>query len=93
MVDKERQDKFRNEARAGIIGSQVEPKGAMRGTWVIEKFSRLTLFGRRHFWRMKSANSEIICQSEGVVNRADRDRTIERMQANAGIARVIEVAK
>jgi uncharacterized protein YegP (UPF0339 family) len=40
-----------------------------------EAFNRLTLFGRRWFFRILAANGEPIAQSEGYRNRADCLRT------------------
>lgn len=54
----------------------------------IEKFTRLTLTGRRHFFRIKGANGEPIAQSEGYVRAKDRDET-----ASLFIARDFEIVE
>ena len=41
----------------------------------IEFFSSLTWKGRRHYFRVRAANGQIIAQSEGYRNAKDRDRT------------------
>jgi hypothetical protein len=43
----------------------------------IETFSRLTLRGRKHFFRIKAANGEPIAQSEGFSRAIDRDATAD----------------
>lgn len=47
-----------------------------RGT-SIETYDRLTLFGRRYFWRAKAANGEIVASGEPYNSPEARDQGIE----------------
>ena len=51
-------------------------------------FRRLTIFGRRWFFHLKSANGEIIMQSEGYFNRADAESIVGKIRQNAAYAKV-----
>jgi hypothetical protein len=47
----------------------------------IEVFSRLTLSGRRWFFRIKAANGKIVAQSESYHNRSDAIETATMLRA------------
>lgn len=51
-------------------------------------FPRLTLFGRRWFFNLKSANGQIVLQSEGYRNRVDAMRTVERIKIEGSQASI-----
>lgn len=56
----------------------------------IEIFSRMTLRGRRWFWRVRAKNGEPIAQSEGYFNRVDAVHTVKSLQAELPYARIAE---
>jgi uncharacterized protein YegP (UPF0339 family) len=45
-------------------------------------YRRLTLAGRRWFWRLRADNNEIIASGEGYVNRRDCLHAVELVQAS-----------
>jgi uncharacterized protein YegP (UPF0339 family) len=53
-------------------------------------YSRLTLFGRRWYWRLRARNNEIIAQGEtnGYRNRGDCVHTVELIRDGALMAPV-----
>ena len=46
----------------------------------IEMFSRLSLRGKRWYFRVRADNGEVIAQSEGYHNRGDARSTAQRMR-------------
>lgn len=93
MNTQDRRKSLKDEARNGIVADIRKDRGApIMSTWTIEKFSRIGLFGRRYYFRIKSGNGEIVAQSEGVVNRTDRDTTMTRMQVNVPTAKIVELS-
>ncbi len=51
-----------------------------------EIFSKRTLRGKRWFFRLRASNHEILCQSEGYVNRIDCIETMRNVRDNAHLA-------
>jgi len=60
---------------------------------VFEVFSRLTLRGRRHYFRMRASNGKIVAQSEGYANEADAVQTIRSIKISARDAIIIKVPR
>lgn len=48
----------------------------------IETFTRMTLFGRRYFFRIKASNGETVAQSEAYNTKQARDHTVQRIIHN-----------
>ena len=57
-----------------------------RFTW--ETFDRLTLFGRRYFFRFVGGNGEKMLQSEPYNRRQDRDDAMYKIRVNARTANI-----
>ena len=59
-----------------------------------EYFRRLTLRGRRWFFRLRATNGQIVAQGDpsGYHNRIDCVKSIQSIMARAGDAEVIEVS-
>lgn len=57
----------------------------------IERYSRLTLFGRRWFFRARGANGEIVATGEPYSSPEARDRGIDAARAVFGVGRVIDL--
>lgn len=57
----------------------------------IERFDRLTLFGRRWFFRARGKNGEIVCPSEPYNSAAARDAGIETAREIFAVGRVVDV--
>lgn len=55
-------------------------------------YSRLTLFGRRWYWRLRAANHEIIAQGEGYVNRLDCVKAVNLVRSTGLDTPVEELA-
>ncbi len=61
----------------------------------IETYSRLTFRGRRHFFRIRHANGQIVAQGDtsGYHNKADMMDTIGNLRNGLHVAPVVQVAK
>lgn len=59
----------------------------------IEIYSRITLRGRRTYFRIKARNGKIIAQSEGYANRADCLQTVHLIQAGARSATIVDISR
>lgn len=46
---------------------------------------------RQYYFRFRAANGEVMVQSEGYNNQADRDRAIVVIRGHASIARTVAV--
>lgn len=57
----------------------------------IEMFSRLTLFGRRHFFRIRAANGETLAQSESYSRRIDALATARSLKSGLAKAGIVDV--
>lgn len=53
-----------------------------------ELFSRITLFGKRYYWRLKAKNNRVIAQSEGYRNKVDALSTVHEIRRNSAYAQV-----
>lgn len=56
-----------------------------------ETYDRMTLRGRRWFFRFRAANGEIMLQSEGYNSAAARDHAIIVIRGKASIGRTVAV--
>jgi len=57
----------------------------MRTDYIVETFSRKPMLKRRqYYFRIKRRNGEVIAQSEGVNNKADRDMIAGPLAARLG---------
>lgn len=65
----------------------------MGSSFDIEVFSRRGLRGRRHYFRCRAWNGEVLCQSEGYHNADDRDDTVQQLKAGFAEAQVVQVAR
>ena len=52
------------------------------GSLKFEMYDRLTLMGRRYFFRVKGGNGEIVVQSEGYTRRESAMHTIQLLRQN-----------
>jgi uncharacterized protein YegP (UPF0339 family) len=56
----------------------------------VELFRRITIAGRRWYFRVRARNGKIIVQSEGYRNRTDAVQTINLLKAGLPMARLFE---
>lgn len=56
----------------------------------VEIFSRLTIFGRRHFFRVRAGNGKTLLQSEGYSRRIDAIGTIHSLKNGLANAEIID---
>ena len=54
----------------------------------IELYSRVTLLGRKWFFRIRASNGEIIAQSESYSRKVDAIATAQAIRQNVGTATI-----
>lgn len=54
----------------------------------IELYSRITLLGRKWFFRIRASNGEIIAQSESYSRKVDAIATAQSIRQNVGMATI-----
>lgn len=63
------------------------------GSLKFEMYDRLTLMGRRYFFRVKGGNGEIVVQSEGYTRRESAMHTIQLLRQNLQFAEIVDLEK
>lgn len=58
--------------------------------YTIETFSRRTLLGRRHFFRIRATNGQVVAQSEGYANKIDRDMVAGHLRGGLIEAEIVD---
>lgn len=61
----------------------------MEASYRIETFSRRTLRGKRHYFRIRARNQQIVAQSEGYANAGDRDMTAGHLRGSLIEAEIV----